>query len=172
MGRAVGGAGAGCAGAGLVGLLVSVAIVVWLGSQGLGGGDGDDDRDATRPTDPAGLLGVLDPPVVTIGDGGPVAPGPTVAVRATGVAPGVATVSVCAVATPLAAGAEIDPTSCGAVLATVEIGASGVLDAEVAVAADLELGDRRVDCRVDPCSVVVRPTGGAAPGAAALAIAS
>ena len=45
MGRPAGAAAAGCGGFGLIGILISVAIIAWLASQTIGGlgGNGDDD---------------------------------------------------------------------------------------------------------------------------------
>lgn len=172
MGRAVGGAGAGCAGAGLLGLLLSVAIVVWLGSQSLGGDGGSGiDADRTRPTDPAGLLAALDAPEVTVGDGEPLALDVPAPVRATGVAPGRATVAICALPEGWEPGQFVEPDRCAAPAAEAEVADDGELSLAITPTVPLTMGDEAVDCRTVACSVVLDPAGDGPLGAAPLLLA-
>ena len=118
--RPVGAAGAGCGGAGLLGILLAVAIAVWLGSQSLGGigggsgrGDGDGDGEtatsvlATQTAE--AITGTLDP-------AGPVAVGQVVRLRAP-IGAGAATLRVC-----LSAGERApDTTRCSVRALTTDV---------------------------------------------------
>ena len=104
MGRAVGGAaGAGCAGFSLVGVLLTIGIVVWLGStvaQDVGGG-GSDSKPKVNPLSPSAAADLTIPgatfagAAVRITTPPPLQPGQVVEVIGSGFPPGPLEVSTC-----------------------------------------------------------------------------
>jgi hypothetical protein len=176
--RAVGGGvGAGCGIVGLLGLLVSVALVVWLAGQALDGTS----RTAVGPTDPTPAVGPDDPTSAGAGSltlpsslggiggagslqlepGGPVAAGATVAVSADGLGagPGPISVSTCLSHQSTAGGvaAACDVTS---TMAT-EVDQRGMLAATVTVHRVIEVFGAAYDCGAFPgaCSLVAHRGG-------------
>lgn len=92
MGRAVGGAtGAGCGAFSLVSVLVGVVLVVWLASQGMGGGDDDPVEGQQEAIDALGELPDASIPgvvpagqVLDVAPDGPVADGTVLTVSGSG----------------------------------------------------------------------------------------
>ena len=162
MSRPVGAAGAGCGGAGLLGILLAVAIAVWLGSQslgGIGGGSGRGDGDGETATSllatqtAEAITGTLDP-------AGPVAVGQVVRLRAP-IGAGAATLRVC-----LSAGERApDTTRCSVRALTTDVeseamNAQGVelRSAALEVPATIEVGGlpRRCDEAPGACVLMLR----------------
>jgi len=158
VGRPVGGAGAGCAGAGLLGLLVSVAIVVWLGSQGL-------DASRPSPTTPTSTEATAAAAPILVLDADPAPVDAPVAVRASGLPPGPATLRLCARPEP---GPTI-PDRCAAPLATLEPDGEGRAEVTVVLPASIDVEGRGpIGCVPEGCVAVVTPSGDGPPAIAEL----
>jgi hypothetical protein len=167
-GRAVGGAGAGCAGLSLVGVLVSVGIVVWLGAQAFdatGSGrssptltDGAevvldrDDLDALEDGAAAGGRSIAARPT------GPMGASATLAVDVAGFAPGPVELRLCL--TRPAPDAEASGCAVDAV-GTAEVDATGAATTTVEVPRSLTVGEVIHDCgaAADVCSLVAHAPG-------------
>jgi hypothetical protein len=153
--RAAGGASAvGCGVFGLGGLLVGVALVVWLGSQALSGTTGgSDDGSRLFPSVPATLAATGEPagaelaitPDADLGATG------QVSVAGTGFAPGAIELTVC-----LAARLEgqVACSDDGGTAATVT--EQGTFDRALEVGRVLVVEDTPYDCAVRPGACVLR----------------
>lgn len=178
-GRAVGGAaGAGCGVFTIVGVLLGVGLVVWLGSSIVpsGGGDGGSGGGAEvglSPDDVADLgIDQVVPTEVTgtgvsLTDDGSLDDGESVFVDGSGFAPGTVELTVCLTDESRVAGglAGCDP----ATATTVEVGDDGVLDAGYQVQRVITVSDVAYDCAAvsGGCSLVAAPPGAPDQGPAA-----
>lgn len=185
--RAVGGGvGAGCGAFGLLGLLVSVALVVWLGSQAVdrttGSGSNGADGEAVDPRsvdleeladqiDDLGLDGSPPgTPTLVLSPAGPYADGAPVTVSAEGLTPGPIEVSLCLTFQTRAAGPD---GACDTAAGTVpaEVADDGTLAASLTARRTITVLGTTYDCAAfaGACSVIVHG-GGSLAGAPATPI--
>lgn len=161
----MGGAGAGCGAVGLLGLLVSIGLVVWLGSRAfdgaLGGGSGEGGviTVVAAPTTTAAAAGPGTNPVALIGDGLPMPADEDAVLTVQSATPGPAAVAACSFA-GVEPGAVPPAEACGPTVAGIEVGADGTGSATVVVPSSIALADRTVDCRVEQCVLIVRTPDG------------
>jgi hypothetical protein len=154
-----GGVGAGCGAFGLLGLLVGVGLVVWLGSEAF-----DRTADAPRSVQQAEELDLTVPspeaagslrvePTSGLVDGG------IVAITGEGLDPGPATLTICLAFQTRAAGTEGACDRSTDVL--VDVGADGTVAAELTVRRVLWVLGAPYDCAAFPgaCTVIVHTDG-------------
>jgi hypothetical protein len=175
--RAVGGVGAGCGAFGLLGLLVSVALVVWLGSQAVDRttGSGGSSRAETEAVDPrtADLEELADQidelgldgsapgvPMLLLSPAGPYADGAEVTVSAEGLAAGPIEVSLCLTFQTRAAGPD---GACDTAAGTIEaeVASDGTLATTLTARRAITVLGNTYDCGAfaGACSVIVHGGG-------------